>query len=147
PTSTEVSINTLWFLSLTLSLIAVFNGILCLQWLREYQSDSGLPDKEAIALRQMRFEGLERWRVPEIITSLPILLLTALALFFAGLLQLMWSKNSTVAIALSAVVGIAMTFIIATTFLPGFQVLYAVLSSYAIPQCPYKSPQSWLVSR
>ncbi|TFK41637.1 hypothetical protein BDQ12DRAFT_599157, partial [Crucibulum laeve] len=37
PSSSVVRINTLWFLSLTFSLTTAIMGILCIQWLREYE--------------------------------------------------------------------------------------------------------------
>ncbi|TFK17738.1 hypothetical protein FA15DRAFT_308815 [Coprinopsis marcescibilis] len=141
----EVVINLMWFLSLTLSLTAVFIGILCLQWLREYQRDAALPHKDAVALRQMRFEGLLHWHVPDIIMALPVLLLLSLILFFVGLLYLLWSRNVVVAACVSCLVGLVMLFIGVTTFLPAIQHAFSKDVHLRVPQCPYKSPQSWLI--
>ena len=145
--STNVRINVLWFTSLTLALTTVLIGILCLQWLREFQRDAALPHKEAVALRQMRYEGLIEWYVPEILNALPVLLQFALILFFAGLLDLLWSLNTPVAVCISTVVGIVMFFLAATTVLPALQHAITKNDHLRIPQCPYKSPQSWLFYR
>ena len=89
-TQAQVRINIVWFLSLTVSLTTVLVGILCLQWLREFQRDAALPHKDAVALRQMRYEGLIQWHVPGILSILPLLLQLSLVLFFIGLLDLLW---------------------------------------------------------
>ncbi|KAF8960793.1 hypothetical protein BDZ97DRAFT_1905772 [Flammula alnicola] len=146
-TSSQVRINAAWFLSLTLSLSTVLIGILCLQWLREYQRDAALPHKDAVALRQMRYEGLLHWRVPEILTVLPVLLQTSLVLFFFGLLELLWSRNTAVAACITAAVGVVMLFLVATTALPAIQHAFAKDPHLRVHQCPYKSPQSWIFYR
>ncbi|KAF8800057.1 hypothetical protein BYT27DRAFT_7342631 [Phlegmacium glaucopus] len=145
--STDVRINAVWFLSLTLGLTTVLIGILCLQWLREFQRDAALPHKESVALRQMRYEGLMEWYVPEILSALPLLLQLALILFFVGLLDLLWSRHTVVAACISALVGLVMFFLAATTALPALQHAVTKNNHLRIYQCPYKSPQSWLFYR
>jgi hypothetical protein len=140
----EVRINAVWFLSLTLALSTVLIGILCLQWLREYQRDAALSHKDAVALRQMRFEGLLYWRVPDILSVLPILLQSSLVLFFFGLLELLWTRNTIVAAFITAAVGVVMLFLAATTALPLLQYVFTSDPHLRVHQCPYKSPQSWL---
>ena len=122
-------------------------GILCLQWLREFQHNTTLPHKDAVALRQMRYEGLMKWHVPGILSILPLLLQLSLVLFFVGLLDLLWSLNTPVAACVSAVVGMVMLFLIATTALPALQLALTRDKHLRVPQCPYKSPQSWLFYR
>ncbi|TFK62480.1 hypothetical protein BDN72DRAFT_777026, partial [Pluteus cervinus] len=58
PTSFSVRINIFWLLSLVLSLSTVLIGILSLQWLREFQYDGAFSFKDALAIRQLRHEGL-----------------------------------------------------------------------------------------
>lgn len=146
-TQTAIRINIFWFTSLTLSLTAVLVGILCKQWLREYQRYEGLPPKDAFPVRQMRYEGLVSWHVPKILSSLPLLLQAALVLFFAGILDLLWSLQSTVASVITAVVGISLLFLVTTSILPCLHYLshFSRLQSgdEPQPQCAYKSPQSW----
>jgi len=142
--ASEVRISAAWFLSLTLSLSTVLIGIMCLQWLREYRRDAALPHKEAIALRQMRYEGLLAWRVPQILAALPVMLQGALLLFFVGLLDLLWARNKIVAACVSATVGIVIIFLGVTTALPAIQHALVKDKHLRVYQCPYKSPQSWL---
>ncbi|KAF8182032.1 hypothetical protein BJ912DRAFT_881960 [Pholiota molesta] len=149
PSPTSVRVNAFWFTSLTLSLSAVLTGILCKQWLREYQRYEGLSAKDAFPVRQLRYEGLLAWHVPGILSSLPLLLQASLVLFFGGLLDLLWTINSHVAVIASSVVGISLIYLVATTVSPSFQSLCAALTLFSSDsrerraQCAFKSPQSW----
>lgn len=140
-------INILWFVSLSLSLATVSIGIVCMQWLREFQRDANLPPKDSVALRQMRYEGLLKWRVPGILRALPLLLQGGLVIFLAGLLDLLWHLNHKVAIAVTIVVAGPMLFLAVTTVLPALQVIITQDRHLRIAQCPYKSPQSWAFYR
>ncbi len=129
-----VRLNTLWFSSLVCSLLSGSLGLLVKQWLREYLAGSSNISRESIRIRQYRYDGMRRWRVPEIILCLPILLQAALLLFFIGLLDLLWTLHPIVAGVVTTIVAVSMLFAITTSLLPP---LY--------PDCPYKSPQSWLI--
>ncbi|KAI1786909.1 hypothetical protein LXA43DRAFT_747454 [Ganoderma leucocontextum] len=134
PTAFAVRLNTLWFSSLVCSLLSASLGLLVKQWLREYLAGSSNISRESIRIRQYRYDGMRRWRVPEIILCLPILLQAALLLFFIGLLDLLWTLHPVVAAVVTTIVATSMLFAITTSLLPP---LY--------PDCPYKSPQSWLI--
>lgn len=149
PDPINIRINILWFLSLTLSLTTVLIGILCLQWLREYQRHAGtLPDQATLLIRQMRFDGLHSWGVPSIISALPILLQAALVLFFVGLIDFLRALNVVIAIPVVISITLVLIFMLVTTIAPAFQACKT--SSFIDPiyrnmsQCAYKSPQSWL---
>lgn len=148
PESKFIRINVLWFISLSLSLTTVLVGTLCMQWLREYRHYDSLTHRDALLLRQMRYEGLLRWKVLTIISLLPTLLQSAFVLFFAGILQLLWTTNATVTIAVAIAIAFALLFMLLTTIAPAFQYLADHREETAHPstaQCPYKSPQSWAV--
>ncbi|KAF9472741.1 hypothetical protein BDN70DRAFT_440589 [Pholiota conissans] len=147
PSGTDIRVNVFWFMSLALSLATVVVGILCTQWIREYERDPPLDPKEALTLRQIRHEGLLTWKVPEILSVLPVLLHSSLVLFFAGLLDLLWSLNHTVAIFVTLISGVVFFFIVATTVLPTLQMLFVKDMRLRTSQCAYKSAQSWLVHR
>ncbi|KAF8998834.1 hypothetical protein BDQ17DRAFT_1172809, partial [Cyathus striatus] len=91
PPPTAIRVNIAWFLSLTLSLTTVLIGIICLQWLREYERYGNQPHKDALMLRQMRYDGLKMWYLPAIISSIPVLLQIALVLFFVGIIDQLWT--------------------------------------------------------
>jgi hypothetical protein len=132
-------------MSLSLSLATVLIGILCSQWLREYQRYTRLPPMEGISVRQLRYDGLMAWKVPNILMSLPVLLQLSLILFFLGLLDLLWNLNYIVASFVTAVAGLAISFVVIATFLPSCQRYFG--ADYRTPRCPYKSPQAWAVHR
>lgn len=124
-------INILWFSSLVLSLVSASIGILTKQWLREYISNTASSARENARIRQLRYEGFIRWRIPLTIALLPILLQIAMALFFAGLLDLLWSLHPAVAGVITVLVTISLSFLIVTTLMPTIR-----------GDCPYKSPQA-----
>ncbi|PIL32994.1 hypothetical protein GSI_05112 [Ganoderma sinense ZZ0214-1] len=134
PDNRSIRINILWFSSLVLSLVSASIGILTKQWLREYMSNIASSHRENARIRQLRHEGFIRWNVPLTIALLPILLQIAMALFFAGLLDLLWSLHLAVAGVVTVLVTISLSFLVLTTVLPTFR-----------SDCPYKSPQAMSV--
>ncbi|KAL0060764.1 hypothetical protein AAF712_012455 [Marasmius tenuissimus] len=163
PSPSVVRINVFWFLSLLLSLVDALFGLMCKQWLREFRRPTKTRTPEQwLSLRCFRSECFERWHVPSFLAALPIILEVALFCFFAGLLELLWTKHPIPFAFAVVVIGFAVTFYIATTILPGIdiirlefrvhpdidsgqQLLGRTLSE--MPEmdylCPYKSPQAW----
>ena len=131
PDPRSIRINILWFASLVLSLVSASIGILTKQWLREYISNTASSARENARIRQLRYEGFVTWRIPLTIALLPILLQIALALFFIGLLDLLWSLDRSVASVITVIVTISLSFLVVTTLLPTIR-----------GDCPYKSPQA-----
>ncbi|KAF5360160.1 hypothetical protein D9758_011365 [Tetrapyrgos nigripes] len=146
-TLAAVRINTAWFLSLLLALAAVSLGILCKQWLREHRRDTPTSSpKETLELRQIRHESFEKWHIPLLFSAMPLLLQLALVLFFAGVLDLLWSLNYFVAGFCTAVVGASVFILVWTTVVPAYYLIKRpeMIFSDDVPLCPYKSPQAWL---
>ncbi|TFK86470.1 hypothetical protein K466DRAFT_600303 [Polyporus arcularius HHB13444] len=131
PDPRHVRINILWFSSLVLSLVSASIGILTKQWLREYISNTASSARENARIRQLRHEGFAHWQIPLTIALLPILLQVAMALFFAGLLDLLWTLNHAVAGVITVLVSISLSFLVITTIMPTMR-----------GDCPYKSPQA-----
>ncbi|KAF9261580.1 hypothetical protein L218DRAFT_492143 [Marasmius fiardii PR-910] len=116
PGASSIRINAFWFLSLILSLMDALFGLLCKQWLREHlRQASTRMASEALTLRWFRNKSFERWGVPEILATLPILLEIALFFFFVGLLDLLWSRHHIPLTVAMTVVGCAVSFYLATT--------------------------------
>ena len=138
--STSVlTINTLWFTSLVLSLAAALFGILAKQWCREYlrwHSVNAAP-RENVLLRQVRAEAWERWRMASYIATVPALLEIALFLFLVGVFIFvpMFSERSFTAIV-SLVNGGTLAAVTGLTVLPVFYRL-----------CPFQSPTGWAIVR
>lgn len=127
PTGSAIRVNALWFSSLVLSLSTAFIAILAKQWL--YNLSVGLSPNPVVKGRQRQFRhnGVETWHLPSILSTLPIILHLAFLLFFAGLLDFLWSINPTVATTTASLVALAVVFYIGTTLL-----------SFISLACPFK---------
>ncbi|KAK7036779.1 hypothetical protein VNI00_011445 [Paramarasmius palmivorus] len=157
PDASMIRVNCFWLLSLISSLISALLGLLCKQWIREFQRDAPARNPaEALALRQIRRDSFERWNVTTFLTALPILLDLALILFFAGILDLLWTLHfipfitSLVAIVLSAGVYSVIILLPTLTIPEDFKYKlekgdYDCLSYQLV--CPYKSAQAWVYYR
>jgi hypothetical protein len=132
PPSFAVSVNCLFFASLSASIVAALASVVSLQWVAEYDaavSRSGSSPEDRVKRRQFRYGGMEKWKMKEIIAALPVFLYCSLVLFFAGLAQWMWNVNSTVG---GVVLGGALlggTFYLTTTLL-----------AVVFPSCSFRAP-------
>lgn len=127
---TSVSVNVLWFISLTLSLLAALFAIAVQQWLRHHTRP--LPNiniRQAVKLYKVRRDGMKKWLVPGIVSLLPVLLQIAVVFFLIGTLLLLHSLHHTVAAAFTVVAGVGVLLFLATALLP-----------LADGHCAYKSP-------
>ncbi|KAJ7584951.1 hypothetical protein C8J56DRAFT_1088946 [Mycena floridula] len=134
---TNLIINGLWIASFIIALNAVVMATLVKQWLAEYtwalESRSG-SSQEILALRQVRFNGFNTFKLPQIIDYLPLQIIFAVFLFFAGIVQLAWTLDIVLGIVATVLVGISACFFGVTSILPTF-----------FPTCFSRSPQAWLV--
>jgi len=128
PSSSDIWLNSLWFISLTLSLLTAFLGVLAKQWLYQYMAVTSGDARSRALVRQARYVGLHDWQVPELIGILPIILHLSLALFFAGLVILLRSILQNLAIFIATVVGNVYVAYIVSNILP---IIY--------PRCPYRT--------
>ncbi|XP_006457483.1 hypothetical protein AGABI2DRAFT_181675 [Agaricus bisporus var. bisporus H97] len=151
PRNSDIVVNQMWFLSMTLSLSAVVAGTLCLQWLSAFRRKElkQRPFIDALALRQLRFEGLMGWGVPQVPAFLLLTVQGSLVLFAIGLIYLLWSVDNRVAIPVVLVGGAAAIFLTITAIMPLLQsaIGWIFPSTLIVPQCPYKSPVSWILHR
>ncbi|ESK91719.1 hypothetical protein Moror_10639 [Moniliophthora roreri MCA 2997] len=149
PSTAAVTINVMYYLSLTLSLTSALVGILCKQWVREYQRDyPHLTAQQKLAVRQSRYDGLQTWHVPGIIAFIPLLLEAATALFFFGFVTMLWETNHTVAIVIIIAVIISLLFVVITTLLAPILLLITWARKISFEsQCPYKTPLGWNIIR
>ena len=87
PPPYAVAVNALFFASLAVVLMAAFLCMLVKGWIRELDRKlRGIPDLQKRAvIKELREQGLVRWRLPEMITILPSLIHLSLVLFFIGL--------------------------------------------------------------
>lgn len=71
PESSDIVINTLWILSLTLSLLSAFFAIVAQQWLRALAVPGHLSIGSTIRLRHRRQTSFAFFQIPHIIRSYP----------------------------------------------------------------------------
>lgn len=145
--SQAVRINALIFISIVLNLMAASVGILCLQWIREFQhSISNASHDDSLAQRQLKYRGLLTWKVPLILSILPVLIQTALVLFLVGLVDFLSSLYRPMAYMVGSIVLVILVFLFLTTALPSICHIYGAATGAACP-CPYKSPQAWVFQK
>jgi len=141
PAKHDVQINVLYFISLAFALSVSSVCILGKQWIREYEKDVIGTPCDAVRVRQMRYDSLQAWKVPQIIASLPVVLIVALLLFFTGLLVQLWHVSEhTTAAAVSAIVAVTALLVIVTTLAPAYCGSWYNQTSFV----PFRSPQAWV---
>jgi len=83
-----VVVNALFYASLGVILLAAFIAMLIKGWVREFDRGlraMSLPEQRA-KTREFRFLGMERWKLPEMVGILPLLIHISLLLFSIGLI-------------------------------------------------------------
>ncbi|KAF9042945.1 hypothetical protein BJ165DRAFT_1415735 [Panaeolus papilionaceus] len=121
--SQPLRINVLIFTSLILSLGTALVGILVLQWIRSYRKTDPLSHQDQLC-----------WKVPSLISFLPIFLQLSLVVFFVGLIDFLHTLNESLAVVIGICIATVLLGVTFTTILPG----------KPSPLPPYQSPQAWL---
>ncbi|KAF8258480.1 hypothetical protein EI94DRAFT_1551682, partial [Lactarius quietus] len=88
-----VRVNVMWLLSLILSLSCALLATLMQQWARRYMDyarHGGAPRKQA-RIRAYMFEGVTIFRMSQAVEAMPLLLHTSVFLFFAGLIEFLFT--------------------------------------------------------
>jgi hypothetical protein len=133
PPPSIITVNVLFFTSLSVTLVAAFVAILVKSWIREL--DRGLEaisdSKRRALVREYRNQGLLFWKLPQLVALLPILIYTSLLLFSSGLVIFLFHIHK-----LSGVVAFVI-FLCGASFY-GVTVTIATLDSSA----PFRSPIS-----
>ena len=135
PPRYAIWVNSLWFLSLAISLTAALLATMLHQWTRRYvtitQPIQSSPHKRA-RIRAFFADGIDRLHLPWAIEALPTLLHLSLSLFLAGLLIFLFNVNQTAFKAVVGWVGLFVGVYACITFMPIFRYdspFYAPLSS------------------
>ncbi|XP_006457520.1 hypothetical protein AGABI2DRAFT_181699 [Agaricus bisporus var. bisporus H97] len=152
PNHHAIVVNQLWFLSMILSLIAVAMGTFCLQWISAFSRGSDLTEKsvpphKSLAMRQLRYEGVVGWGVLHAPEVLLLLVQLSIGLFTCGLVYFLWNVHDTTTIPALVAAGFAGALLYLMNLLPFVQPLVGAFIpvTLTVPQCPYKSPTSWLI--
>ncbi|KAH9970867.1 hypothetical protein BGW80DRAFT_528818 [Lactifluus volemus] len=98
PPTYAIWVNSLWFLSLAISLTGALLATLLQQWARRYIAVTHLPrysPHKRARVRAFFVNGVERLHLPRAVETLPTLLHLSLFLFFSGLLIFLFNINHT----------------------------------------------------
>jgi hypothetical protein len=118
-----IIVNGLFFTSLSCSMIAALLAVLALQWVANY--DMGLNTSSASKRahqRHIRFRGVEKWRMSEIVAALPLLIFASLLLFFIGIADWLWHKNRAISGIVIGGITIGLLLYVITTVISIVQV-------------------------
>ncbi|KAH8977926.1 hypothetical protein EDB86DRAFT_2861363 [Lactarius hatsudake] len=131
PSAPVIFINSVWFLSLVLSLTCALIATLLQQWTRKYRQiiqRNHAPHVRA-HIREYFSRGARRFRIIGLVETLPFLLLLSVLLFFAGLVVFAFLANHIVAFITLGIVGFCFLSYITLTLMP-----------LIFHDCPYYTP-------
>ncbi|KAI0246405.1 hypothetical protein BJV78DRAFT_1090826, partial [Lactifluus subvellereus] len=124
PPRYSIWVNSLWFLSLAISLTCALLATLLQQWARQYvritQPPHYSPHKRA-RTRAFFADGVDKLHLPWAVETLPTLLHISLSLFFAGLLIFLFNIDHTVFSVVVWWVGFSAGVYVCITFMPIFR--------------------------
>ncbi|CCO34232.1 hypothetical protein BN14_08326 [Rhizoctonia solani AG-1 IB] len=120
PTSNAVKVNILWFMSLSLSVAVALVAIVAKDWCYQFMSGRNGQILLQGRRRQLRWEGIEKWKMQEILYILPLMMHAALLLFAAGLSLYLWDINRRVALPVVVTTAVVGAFYVVALFLPLF---------------------------
>jgi hypothetical protein len=128
-----VAVNALFYASLGVMLLAALIAMLIKSWVREF--DRGLrgmsvPEQRA-KTREFRHQGLLRWKLPEMVATLPLLIQFSLLLFTIGLSLFLSNVSMPSCGVVTVILGIGAVFYAVTTSI-----------SVLVSSSPFRSPLS-----
>ncbi|KAJ7849630.1 hypothetical protein B0H14DRAFT_865284 [Mycena olivaceomarginata] len=133
PSASSLACNTLWFLSLGLSLSCALIAILVEQWSRDFIQRTEMHPSPIIRARifSYLYFGMQRFGMHTIVEFIPLLLHGSLLLFFAGLVAFLYPINPFIMLVAAALLGLVLATYTYLTVLPIF-----------FSDSPYRTPLS-----
>ncbi|KAH0591603.1 hypothetical protein H2248_001656 [Termitomyces sp. 'cryptogamus'] len=122
-------VNGLFFTSLALSLSTALLTVLAKQWILSYTSTVSGGARTRALIRHFRFQGLIKWRLGDIIESLPVVLHSSVAVFLIGLALYVSQFSSLICGVVSLITALTFLFYLATSMIPAIFI-----------DCPYRLP-------
>ncbi|QRV72333.1 hypothetical protein RhiJN_00347 [Ceratobasidium sp. AG-Ba] len=129
PSRSAVVVNILWLLSLSLSVAVSLIAMLAKDWCYKFMSNRVGPMYEQARKRQQKWNGIEIWKMEEVLAFLPWMLHMALLLFAIGLCIYLWNINTSVGLPVTIVTALVTCLYACTTALP-----------IVDGSCPYSTP-------
>ncbi|KAI9439577.1 hypothetical protein H4582DRAFT_2074935 [Lactarius indigo] len=136
PSGSVVFVNSVWFLSLVLSLACALIAALLQQWARRYPQmvQGNYAPHIRVHIREYFSQGTLMFDISGFIEALPFLLTISVFLFFAGLVVFAFLANHIVAWTILTIVAICWIFYISVTMMP-----------FLFHACPYYTPFTLLI--
>ncbi|KAJ7476437.1 hypothetical protein FB451DRAFT_1366209 [Mycena latifolia] len=133
PSPASLACNTLWFLSLGLSLACALIATLVEQWSRDFIQRTEMRPSPIVRARifSYLYFGMERFGMHAVVEFIPLLLHVSLLLFFAGLVAFLLPINLVVMVVAAVLLGF-----IAATYM--YLTVLPIISS----DSPYRTPLS-----
>jgi Family of unknown function (DUF6535) len=131
PDPSSLNVNSLWFASLTLTLISALGGVLAKGWLAKYNPASNREQSSDACERHLRAVRARQWKLEPFITGIPLLIQVSLFLFFAGLIIQILDNDVRIWSIVIILVGLVALMYLVGTWLPWFS-----------PACPFQTPFS-----
>ena len=128
-----VVVNTLFYASLGVMILAAFIAMLIKSWVHEFDRGlraMSLPEQRA-KTREFRYLGMERWKLPEMVAMLPSLIQISLLLFAIGLVLFLFHISIPSFGVTTAIFGIGVLYYAITTSISVF-----------VASSPFRSPLS-----
>ena len=128
-----VIVNALFYASLGVMLLAAFIAMLIKSWVREFDRGlrgMSLPEQRA-KTREFRYLGMERWKLPEMVGILPLLIQISLLLFSIGLVLFLFHISKPSFGVTTAIFGIGILYYATTMSISVF-----------VTSSPFHSPLS-----
>jgi len=128
-----VVVNALFYASLGVMILAAFIAMLIKSWVREFDRGlqaMSLPEQRA-KTREFRYLGMERWKLPEMVGVLPLLIQISLLLFSIGLVLFLFHISKPSFGVTTAILGIGICYYTMTTSISVF-----------VTSSPFRSPLS-----
>ncbi|KAG6887542.1 hypothetical protein C0992_011862 [Termitomyces sp. T32_za158] len=128
-TSIDVWVNGLFFTSLSLSLSTALLSVLAKQWIHAYTAIVPGDAKTRAVTRHFRFQGIMKWRLGDIIESLPLILHCSVAIFLVGLSLYISQLSRPICGVVAGISALTVLFYFVSSMIPAFDV-----------GCPYRIP-------
>jgi hypothetical protein len=141
PPTSSLICNTLWFISLGLSLTCALIATLLEQWARDFLHRADMRSAPVIRARLFSYlyYGLKRFGMHTVVEVIPFLLHASLFFFFGGLVAFLLPINTLITAVAATILAVVVVIYGLLTLLP---LLYL--------DCPYRTPLSaacWRISR
>jgi hypothetical protein len=125
PPTYGIWVNSLWFMSLVISMTCAVLANLLQQWARKYikvtRTRSTASESKRACYRAFYADGVENFLLPWVFEALPAMLHLSVFLFFAGLVVFLWNVNPTISKLVLSWVASCVALYGYITFLPTFR--------------------------